>query len=176
MGAPRYNEYYKLRKKSGCNKLFQDENEILDLLQKYIEYCETNPIPVNEMIKAGQRAGDIIKVSRPLIPSFQGFAIFCGVSESTLYDYLSADSHKDFHESLMYAKNILANILLNNGLTGEANSMLTARILKLTDRTDITSGDKSISIGVIEFKAANDTEQQEIDELKQAMKESVPDK
>jgi len=176
MGAPKYNEYWKKRTKSGRDKIFSSGDEIIDKFQDYIEYCDNNPIGVNEMIKAGQRAGEIIKVPRPLIPSFKGFAIFCGVDEHTLYTYLKSDSHKDFNQPLTYIKDILSANLLENGVTGEANSMLVARLLKLTDRTDITSDNKAIGIGTIEFKAATETEQQEINELKQAMKESTTNK
>ena len=148
MPAPKYNQYWKERKKHGPNRIFNSEDEVLDKAQEYIEYCKNNPIFIEDFIKSGQQAGEKVYLERPRIPTQKGFTVFLGIDESTLYNYLNEDKNKDLFKCFKYVCEVFQSELSDNAITGQANPMIAARILGLKEKQDITSNGESISLNV----------------------------
>ncbi|WP_159522829.1 terminase small subunit [Sunxiuqinia indica] len=144
MGAPKYNEYWKERKKHGRDKLFENPEEIIDLAQNYIEYCTNNPIIVKELIKSGPRGGDVVDIERPRIPSRKGFTVFLGIDGKTLWNYEKDEKYKDFFQSFAYVCDLFDSELTDNATTGQANPAIAAMLLGLKQKQDITSNDQTI--------------------------------
>ena len=160
MPAPDYNEYWKKRKKHGREKLFPDPDQIIAEAQEYIKTCKNNPIIVNELIKAGNRAGDVVKVERPRIPTQLGLCNYLGIVEKTFNNYKTKDSYKDFFLSFTYVSEMFRLNLLENSITGEANPMIVSRLLGLADKQEVQATNTNISVNVQDKNLADKLDQE----------------
>ena len=164
MPAPKFNQYYKNRINNGRKRIFNDTTEIIDKLDEYLEDCRNNPIEYQEMIKGGNRSGEIVLMSKPQIPTLKGFCIYLGITYQTFSNYRKDENYKDFFETFTYVSDILENEMLKNSVTGQANPMLAARLLGLKEKQDIASNDKEISIPIM-LTAANMRDEETIKKL-----------
>lgn len=61
-----------------------------------------------------------------VIPSIEGFALYCGFNKDTLYEW--EKQYKEFSDDMKVLRASQANILINKGITGEYNSII-AKVL-----------------------------------------------
>lgn len=91
------------------------------------------------------------------LPTIEGFAIFIGVPRRTVFDW--RDANDEFSHSLDKILVEQKKRLLNKGLSGDYNSTIAKLILssnhEMSERTDITSGGKRITMTDEEKLAAN---------------------
>ena len=177
------NKFWLNRSKQGRSAIFEDPKVLEEEANKYFELTSKTYWYKEDFLKAGNKAGKKIKLKTSTPFTLKGLTLFLGVNSQYFSDFVGTIENmkepqikKDFSLVVTRIRDIVSTQKLNGAMVGAYNSNIVARLEGLTERTDITSGDKSISIGAIEFKAANDTEQQEINELKQAMKESTTNK
>ncbi len=93
--------------------------------------------------------GGYIAVDDQVIPSIVGLAIYLNVNKSTLYKW-AEDGHGDFSNTLGHCQDMQHRILLNSGLTGDFNSVITKLALHNhghSDKvvTDVTSGGEKLN-------------------------------
>jgi hypothetical protein len=161
MAAPKGNQYYKLRSKDGRSKIFDEKNQdiIVDEAIKYINHLEDNPVIVKEMIRSGEKAGTLIDVTKPRIPSVRGFCVWLGIDSRTFANYQRNENYKDFFQTFQYVSDIFDNILQEEGLTGNANPAIAAMLLNLKSKHDVTSENKAITgitVNIIDPETAKD--------------------
>ena len=114
--------------------------------QKFAEYVEQNKQCTfyrNELIKSGERAGDIIRVEVPAPLTIVGFCVFLGIDKSTFYELLENET-KGFSNILRACKNYIEQNQLAGAAAGVFNPMIVARLLGLQEnqRHEITTPDK----------------------------------
>lgn len=87
------------------------------------------------------------------LPTVEGLAIYLGVHRDTLYEW--AKHHPTFSDTLGTISQLQKEMLLVGGLNGDYNPMIAKLVLaanhNMTDRTDVTSGDKPIQSNSISF-------------------------
>ena len=71
---------------------FKHPDEVWKLYQNYLIHLKKNPMHRNELIKSGDRAGDVISVEVPVPPNIWGFCLFADIDRVTYYDYLGGNS------------------------------------------------------------------------------------
>jgi len=71
---------------------FKNPDEVWNLYQKYLIHLKKNPMHRNELIKSGERAGEVISVEVPVPPNIWGFCLFADMDRVTYYDYLNGNS------------------------------------------------------------------------------------
>ena len=83
MAAPKGNQFWKLRSKHGRDKIFATPNDLLMAAYEYFDWNAKIPWYKKELLKSGDRAGELVDVpvERPL--SERGLCSFIGVN--TLY-------------------------------------------------------------------------------------------
>jgi hypothetical protein len=79
---------------------------------------------------------------RVKLPSIEGLSVYLDVSRSTLY--LWRENHQEFSDILEELLSRQAEVLLNNGLSGDYNSTIAKLVLGkhgYTDKTELTGKD-----------------------------------
>lgn len=160
------NKYWKLAINPGRPKLFTNPNEIIEALDEYEYWCKENPLTKEDFIKSGEMAGQIVKINLTRTPNITGFCAYLGISNQTLLNYENLPENRDFFEAIAYVRAKLTGHLGDNSLAGVANPMIAARMLGLKEKQDITTNDKDLTIGKIEFIADNEQDKRKVDGLK----------
>lgn len=166
------NEYWKLRSRSGREKIFKTPEALLEVVNAYFDWVDSNPFE-----KAEQRKGNTIipkdneltdeqfnKIANPIvnIPSkrpyeFGELCVFMGVNKKYFNDFEDGLKGKDdelsleFSDVIMYVKDKIHSSIVMGGLLGTVNPMIASRIAGLKDRTDVTTNDNEIQIAQIKF-------------------------
>jgi len=87
------------------------------------------------------------------LPTIEGLAKHLGVNRSTLYEW--RDNHTTFSDSLEAVVAEQKRLVIEHSLNGDYNPTIAKLILAsnhgMTDRTDVTSGDKPIKSNSIAF-------------------------
>lgn len=87
------------------------------------------------------------------LPTVEGLAIYLGVHRDTLYEW--AKHHPLISDTLGTISQMQKEMLLAGGLNGDYNPMIAKLVLAanhgMSDRTDVTSGDKPIQSNSIAF-------------------------
>ena len=71
---------------------FKDPDHVWKIYQNYLTHLKNNPMHRNELIKSGERAGDVISVEVPVPPNIWGFCLFADIDRQTYYDYIRGNS------------------------------------------------------------------------------------
>lgn len=119
--------------------------------QKIIEYFDfmaTQTRTKKEVIKGGDRAGEIIDVITRTPLTRTSLCVFAGIDRETLGNYLSKqETYIDFFRITAHACQIIDNDLLEGGLNKEYDSNLTARMI-FKETTTQSVEDQNITIKI----------------------------
>ena len=117
-----------------------------DLFAEYVEFSHQHPIELPQTIVKGNNKteGRGGKVERPL--TLQGFMAFVGLGY-TWSQFKERYSGKEaFASVITRIETSVRSQQIEGGLAGVYNSNLTARLNGLTDKQDVTSQGKRVSI------------------------------
>src|SRR6056297_2995496 len=131
MGAPKGNQFWKLRDEDGRNKLFESPESLLKQCYDYFDWCKENPIKTNDVIRGGENAGTQISYDNERPYTIQGLCVYLGIVHSTLANY--EEYSKDFLAVITHVKDKIRENQLSGSIVGNYNSNIAARINGLTD-------------------------------------------
>ena len=114
--------------------------------QKFAEYVEQNKQCTfyrNELIKSGDKAGEVIRVEVPAPLTIVGFCVYLGITKQTFYELLE-NKDKGFSDILHACKHYIEQNQLAGAAAGVFNPMIIARLLGLQEnqRHEIATPDK----------------------------------
>ena len=141
MSAPKGNQFYKYRKTSGAPLKYTAE-DLEKMWSDYLEQSDNSIHYKNEMIKSGERAGEIIPVPAINPLTLKSFCLFSGISEATLNSYCEAEKEKTDKDLFLIATHIRESIIdyIDKGCTnGTLVSAYGARLTGRADTLNITS-------------------------------------
>jgi hypothetical protein len=148
MGAPLGNKFWKMRAKHGRDKIFSHPGELWDACAEYFEWVDNNPYKVQEPIKSGEFAKEIIELDQPLPYTLGGLCIFLGVSHSYWKDFRATNKNdKGFSAIIAQVEEIIYHQKFSGAAAGQFNANIISRDLGLKDRSDVTTNDKDIQTG-----------------------------
>ncbi|OLY92493.1 terminase small subunit [Cnuella takakiae] len=161
MGAPKGNQFWKLRSKHGQDKLFASPKLLLDAAYEYFAWCDENPWMKKEQVKKPyekkQGRGKVlvtmvdIPTQRPY--SLSGLGIYCHVSERFILDFEKRlqekgdEEAKGFLAVTTHIREVISTQQLEGATVGAFNANIVARKLGLTDKKDITTDGESLNKG-----------------------------
>lgn len=164
MSAPKGNEYYLLRSKSGRNTDYNPE-ELRQKANEYFSWVLENPLKEETLIsrpwteylvdKDGepiylkdkttqrtiQHSHKIVEVNKMRPFTLQGFCNFAEISIQTFYNY---EKKEDFLEVIRGIRGIVENQQLEGAAAGFLNPNIIARKLGLVDKREIKA-DKHVT-------------------------------
>ena len=149
MGAPKGNEFWKLRSKHGRDKIFKTPELLWQAACEYFEWCIRNPIEAED--NKGTRNINVVKFNRPFTKD--GFYLYIDVSQHWL-DEFKKTADNDFLYIIYKIEMIIRNQKFEGAVIGIFNANIIARDLGLVDKSDITS--KGESIGSVKLIRGNE--------------------
>jgi hypothetical protein len=150
------NIYWKFREKDGRSKMIETTEQAEEMLSKYFEWVNENPIKKPDFIRSGEYAGKIIYIPVPRIATIEEFCNFHGFTSATFRNYESNENYKEFFSIFTYIRERIDSYSFAQTSAGNGNPMLTARKQGLKDKQDLTTNDKDLTIGKIEFVSSKE--------------------
>lgn len=84
-----------------------------------------------EPIKSGERAGEIIEIKMPKVPTILSFCHFIGITEKTFFNWINAESEnidKDLLQFVTYVQEEMKDDRLSAALNNTINPQLISRL------------------------------------------------
>lgn len=149
MGAPKGNEYYKLRSKDGRDCIFQTPEEFRDAINGYFEWIEANPFKEQQLFAfQGSITKDHAEKMRPM--TITGMCNYIDIAVSTFQEY---EKKKDFSAIATRAKQIIETQQFEGAASGFLNPSIIARKLGLSEKTEGTVTNINVEVSKEEVKA-----------------------
>ena len=161
MGAPKGNQFWKLRSKHGRDKLFATPDLLWEAACEYFEWCDENPFYEAEQKKGNTRISfdtettadikDAIKEIRSNIVqlpkmrpyTLYGLCIYLDCCTGYFREF-KKDCSKDFVSVITRIEEVIYNQKFSGAASGFLNPNIIARDLGLKDHSDITSDNEKI--------------------------------
>jgi hypothetical protein len=147
MGAPKNNQFWKLRSKHGRDKLFETPKLLWETACEYFQWIEDNPLYEQ---KGFAYQGIVTKEDFPKMRAMtlSGLCFYLHCSDSYFRAFKSTLQEKD--KDFLTVINEIETIIYNQKFQGAAADLLNANIiardLGLKERTDLTTDDEKINI------------------------------
>lgn len=133
MGAPKGNQFWKLRSKHGRDKLFATPELLWDAACEYFEWCTNNPI-------LDPRNNQGAKIPRPF--TIDGFLLYVGASRNYLFEF-KRNCTKDFLAVIVQIEQTIYNQKFEHAAVGIFKDNLIARDLGLSDKQAVQQLDEN---------------------------------
>lgn len=138
MGAPKENQFWKLRSKHGRDKIFSEPDVLWEAACEYFEWCEKNPLTEQDWV--GKEGDEVTKnLMRPF--TLSGLCVFLDCDEQTLKNYGTKEVNKDFFGIYTRISQIIRTQKFEGAAVGLFNANIIARDLGLSD-SNVLKGDK----------------------------------
>lgn len=145
MAAPKGNKNA-LENNGGRPRIFSSPKEMLEACLEYFEWADENPWIKNELIRGGDRAGQIMPVPTERPYTLIAMCHHIGIHEETFREY---EKRIEFFGVTTYVRQKIYNQKYEGAAVGAFNANIIARDLGLKDSKDVTSDNKPIAMGPI---------------------------
>lgn len=147
MGAPKGNQFWKLRSKHGRDKLFATPELLWEAACEYFEWCEENPLLEEQLIKTkvdrDSESVDSYKCNKMRPFTLHGLCLYLDCN--TMYFSQFANSldgktdqlSKDFSFVVTRIRETIYNQKFSGAAAGFLNANIIARDLGLKDTTEL---------------------------------------
>lgn len=140
MGAPKGNEFWRLRSKHGRDKLFATPELLWEAACEYFEWCEENPLYET---KAFAYQGTIVteKLPKMRAMTLSQLCMYLDCNEAYFRTFKSQlpDDEKDFNTVIAKIEQIIYNQKFQGASADLLNANIIARDLGLKEKTDLSS-------------------------------------
>lgn len=139
MPAPKGNQFWKARSKSGRDKIFQSPESLWEAAQEYFEWNEKNPLKEG---KAAQFQGEFVygEVNKMRAMTKSALCRFLHIDTETWENYKTTEGYEDFFGITRE----IEQIIYDQKFTGAAAELLStniiARELGLADKKELEGG------------------------------------
>lgn len=147
--------HYISRKKGGKEQVYANADKLLSKAFEYFAWCEDNPWLKKELMRSGDRKGEMVEVpvSRPY--TIAGMCVYCGISQSTFGAYMKDETMKSAAEHLT---DIICQNQLEGAIIGAYNSSFVSHILADGKETNNLSSPEQYVIEVVDKKTKDGVE------------------
>lgn len=121
--------------------------EIVDKAKEYLALCGDVQYEVKQKpnIKNGIHSGEEdVVVKKTKLPTIEGLAVYLKIHKDTIYDWESQEDKKEFSDVISELRQTQADMLINNGLTGDYSPVIAKVLLTkhgYRDSQEITGKD-----------------------------------
>ncbi|GEJ46024.1 DNA-packaging protein [Chryseobacterium sp. ON_d1] len=140
MGAPKGNQFWKLRAKHGRDTLFESPELLWDAATEYFEWCDNNPL-----IEIDFKGKDADRVELPKMRPYtlHGLCIYLDCSTSYFREFKNSErkSKKDFMSVITRIEETIYNQKFTGAASGFLNPNIIARDLGLVDKKEVENRD-----------------------------------
>ena len=142
------------------NKLKLKSDDLPILFDRYLEHMKTQFFEKPELIKSGERVGEVVYIKIPSPLDIFTFCDFIGINQDTFYSYISKDfenvvSEPDNDETktqiadfFVRVRDYIRSKQVAGGVSGIYNPMLVARINGIKDTIEQQNVGKTTDINI----------------------------
>ncbi len=150
MGAPKGNQFWKLRSKHGRDKLFATSELLWEAALEYFQWCYENPW---EKVETKTKTSGIEKSTTPTARPFtlSGLCLYldCNVQYLSQFKQTLPEGEKDFSLVITRIEQTIYTQKFEGAAVGAFNANIIARDLGLKDMTSVDhSGGISFADGI----------------------------
>lgn len=131
MGAPRGNQFWKLRSTHGREKLFSSPEVLWDAACEYFEWCDKHPLQEQDWVG---KDGRPVKKNLVRAYTWSGLEYYLGVS--SLREYKTNEKYKDFFQVIARIEQVIYTQKFEAAAAGLLNANIIARDLGLIEKTE----------------------------------------
>lgn len=148
-------KHYTNRKKEGQEQVYNTADKLLSKAFEYFAWCEDNPWFKKELMRSGDRKGEVVEipVSRPY--TLAGMCVYCGISQATFAAYAKNEKMKGAAE---HVADIIKQNQLEGAIIGAYNSSFISHILAEGKDLVTDKGFEPYVIEVVDQKAKDGLE------------------
>lgn len=128
-GAPKGNQFWKIRSSHGCNPIFEAPEKLWDACVEYFEWNEANPLYTTELTTY-QGASKLEEVPKMRAMTNMAMCLFLDISQQTWANYRK---RKDFVEVTTRAEAVIRSQKFEGASAGLLNPVIIARDLGLAE-------------------------------------------
>jgi hypothetical protein len=152
-GAPKGNEYWKLRSKHGRDKLFETPELLWEAACEYFQWCNEHPWKRREAIKSGEMAGEVMEIDTERPYTLSGLCLYLGCNEAYFRIFKSQlpEGEQDFNTVISAIEQTIYTQKFEGAAVGSFNANIIARDLGLSEKTDFTSKGEQIKSPVLKL-------------------------
>lgn len=144
MGAPKGNQFWKLRSEHGREKLFKSPELLWQAATQYFNWCDGHPWYTVEGIKSGDMAGKLMKIPTAIPYTITGFLLYAHANEAYWRQFKQA-GHEDFSTVIEEIESIIYTQKYTGAAVGAFNANIIARDLGLKETIDHTTKGEKIN-------------------------------
>ncbi len=137
MGAPKGNEFWKLRSKHGRDKLFESPKLLWIAATEYFEWCDENP---HKETKAFNGKEGVITTEIPKMRAYtmKGVCLYIGCSPDYFYSFEKNNKDsEDFIETLTRIREVIYEQKFSGAASELLNPAFIGKDIGLIDRKDL---------------------------------------
>lgn len=157
MGAPKDNQFWKLRSKHGRNKLFETSKLMWEAACEYFQWCDDNPWEKTETSKKPH--GEESKTTPTARPyTLTGLCLYLDCNTQYFGEFKKnlPKGENDFSVVITRIEEVIYTHKFEGAAVGAFNANIIARDLGLVDKKDVDnkSSDGSMSVSKLSPEAA----------------------
>lgn len=138
-GAPKGNQFWKLRAKHGRDKLLASPELLWQSACAYFQWCDDNPL-----LSVEYYGKDAMRCEVPKMRAYTWSGLEHYLDIYSLRDYKTNETYKDFSPVITRIEKIIYTQKFEGAAAGFLNASIIARDLGLRDGTDLTTGGDKI--------------------------------
>lgn len=147
MPATEGNQWWKLRAKSGRDKIFSSPEALWEAAQEYFEATDNRKWIKKDWV--GKNADEVERETDTPY-TLTGLCLFLGIDENTWYRYGKEEAYKDFWETHTSISHIMYTQKLEGAIVGAFNAGIIGKVLGLKEQSEIVS---TVSVSVSQEEA-----------------------
>jgi hypothetical protein len=150
MAPPKGNQYWKLCTSHGAKCKIDDAGELLERATEYFHWCDKHPWKKEKTIKKanGTKEVETTPYVRPYtIAGLCGYLRICKDTWYILKPRAIENNDNAMFDVVTRIENVIEAQRMEGGLNDGLNSNFAARLLGLTDKTEVTNNDVSSMLG-----------------------------
>lgn len=166
MPAPKGNQFWKARAKSGRDKIFKTPQIMWDSACEYFEWCHDNPLQ-ESIVFQGAVSKDTKSLMRAM--TIKGLCIFLDVNSDYFTDFhdnldLETEEGKEFSRVIRSIRDIIETQKFEGAAAGLLDRNIIARELGLSDKQEVTK--RSVNYEIPEGLTAQEAMQSYMEIIK----------
>lgn len=149
MGAPKGNQFWRLRSKHGRDKLFETPELLWEAACEYFQWCEENPLYKTEAFAyQGNVVLKEVPVMRAMLMPQLCFYLNCSDSYFRTFKSTLTEKDKDFLTVINEIEQTIYSQKFQGASASLLNANIIARDLGLADKSDLTTNGRDINTSI----------------------------
>lgn len=134
--APRGNQFWRLRSQHGRDKLFSAPELLWEAATEYFNWIDGHPWYKNELIRSGEKCGEIKKIALARPYTLSGFLLYIRANEAYWRQFKAA-KHEGFSTVIDDIEKTMYTQKFEGASVGSFNANIIARDLGLREQTEV---------------------------------------